>query len=474
MAPRPVELSTTLADLYSLDGGNSDDVALVYAFPTQVSPSSSLPTSVKYAYQGPRTMKLGPNTTARFTLGALSQYYGFAAGPMDLHLFDMDRTAMEKAMASMSWGAAVGEAAEPEHRRDARRTYAVLSEPQRPRLHFVERAGDVAARPQKKVTITPMDFLDGHGPLVDQEAHWRLLSKRTLALAGDELPSPPTQIIDTELRPGQAGDAAAVAAEIERMLAPVATRALPFVVKLPLSLANQGVFMLDDEEKRRACVANLREQLPTIFAALTEDNAALTPASLLLQDVVPGATACISYFVTKAGRAVYLCSTEQLMDEREYWAGSFIDYRAQDAPWDQYRDTLERAAAYVYKHGFHGPMGVDIMTTPDGQQLIVDLNVRQTGSHVLGFMKKHFWENGKLPLASLICPLPVMGEREKFEATFASEIEEGRLVITAWSKGKAAGGIFVYGITAVLVAAETIEELRELSRRVNALRVNSW
>lgn len=472
MAPRPVELSTTLADLYSLDGGNSDDLALVYAFPTQVSPSSSLPTSVKYAYQGPRTMKLGPNTMARFALGALSQYYGFAAGPMDLHLFDMDRTAMEKAMASMTWGAAAP--AEPEHRRDAHRTYAVLSEAQRPRLHFVERADDVAARPQKKITITPMDFLDGHGPLVDQEAHWRLLSKRTLALAGEDLPSPPTQIVDTVLRPDQTGDAAAVAAEIERMLEAVVTRALPFVVKLPLSLANQGVFVITDEEKRQACITNLREQLPAIFAALSEDNAALTPASLLLQDVIPGECPAVSFFVTKTGRSVFICSTDQLKDERDYWAGSFIDYREQEALNEKYKDIIDTAAAYVFKHGFYGPMGVDIMVTPEGKQLVVDLNVRQTGSLVLGFMKKHFWENGKLPLASLICPIPVMGEREKFETAFASEIEEGRLVICAWSKGKAAGGIFVYGIAAVLIAAETLEGLRELSGRVNALRVNSW
>ncbi|KAL8919695.1 MAG: hypothetical protein Q9208_006648 [Pyrenodesmia sp. 3 TL-2023] len=61
-----------------------------------------------------------------------------------------------------------------------------------------------------------MDFLDGHGALVDQDAHWDLLSKRTLALSG--LPSPPTEVIDSMLLADETSDQAVLAKETDRMV----------------------------------------------------------------------------------------------------------------------------------------------------------------------------------------------------------------------------------------------------------------
>lgn len=54
MAPPLINLDPSLASLYSLDGGNSDDIALVYAVPHPTKIAKSLPVSVKYAYQAPR------------------------------------------------------------------------------------------------------------------------------------------------------------------------------------------------------------------------------------------------------------------------------------------------------------------------------------------------------------------------------------------------------------------------------------
>lgn len=53
MAP-PVSIDPTLASLYSLDGGDSQDVALIYGVPHPTKLVKSLPVSVKYAYQAPR------------------------------------------------------------------------------------------------------------------------------------------------------------------------------------------------------------------------------------------------------------------------------------------------------------------------------------------------------------------------------------------------------------------------------------
>jgi len=61
MTPPPVELSTTLSDLYSLDGGDANDVALLYTIPAPSKRALSLscPQSLKYAYQSPKSTKAG-------------------------------------------------------------------------------------------------------------------------------------------------------------------------------------------------------------------------------------------------------------------------------------------------------------------------------------------------------------------------------------------------------------------------------
>lgn len=47
MAPA-ITLSRTLADLYSLDGGDSKQIALLYAIPHPTQLAKSIPTSVRY------------------------------------------------------------------------------------------------------------------------------------------------------------------------------------------------------------------------------------------------------------------------------------------------------------------------------------------------------------------------------------------------------------------------------------------
>jgi hypothetical protein len=459
-----IELPTTLADLYSLDGGNSDDVALAYAFPNPTQVAASLPLSRKYAYQGPRTRKWAPDTLARITLACLAQYYGFIAGRMDLYLFDLDRTRMEKLAETFSWTKP-----EPWHQSDARTVLQSLKPLQRPRLHFVEDSDELAASDQQKAVITPMDFLDGHGPLVEQEAHWDLLSKRTLALS--DLPSPPTQVIDTVLRAADKNDEVALENEIHRMLEPVALRPLPFVVKLPLGMGGHAVFIVKDAEKRQSCLKILREELPAMFQALTPMNEAKTPVSLLLQDMVDGPSDGVSIFVTKAGRPIYISTSEQILDGHDQWSGGYMDYSRQTALGERYRSTIDKVAAYVYSHGYYGPMGVDVMTDEHGQQLVVDMNVRQTGSYTLGLMKKHFYEQRNLPFAGLLVPLGILGTREHFEEKFATEIDAGTIVIASWCRGKAGpGALFTWSACGLLVGGKTRKEMEALMEKLYNMR----
>ncbi|KAI4113859.1 MAG: hypothetical protein LQ345_005250 [Seirophora villosa] len=441
MAPSQVELTSTLKELYSLDGGNSDDIALVYAFPNPTQLAASLPVSHKYAYQGPRTMKLSRDTMARFCLGCLAQYYGFIAGPMDLYLFDIDQAQPELApVSSNNWVKSV-----PTHRTDAERVFSELQESQRPKLHFVEDPQTVATVDKKKAVITPMDFLDGHGALVDQDAHWDLLSKRTLALSG--LPSPPTEVVDSIVRADQTKDQAVLAKETDRILERIASRHLPFVVKLPMGLGGHAVFMVKKEEQRQSCLTVLRAELPSMFHSLTHENEAKTPA----------------------GRPVYISTSEQILNERDEWSGGFMDYTHQKARGEQYHELIQKVADYVYQRGYHGPMGIDVMTDAKGQQLIVDMNIRQTGSYTLGLMKKHFFEQRNLPLGGLVCPIAVQGDRDHFEGKFAEEIQAGTLVIAAWCGSPR--GMSGYSACGLILGAQDREQMQALMAKVAIMAV---
>lgn len=400
-------------------------------------------------------MRQDSNIMALFCLGCVAQYFGFVAGPMELWLFDPDQGAHEPASEVRP------------HRIDAQRVYAALNEGQRPRLHFAESAAQVAASPQKKAVITPVDFLDGHRPLIDQAVQWDLQSKRSLALS--DLPSPPTEVMDTILRPSQVADATLVAGEAARMLAPIETHVLPFVVKLPLGLGGHAVFMVRDETRRASCLQVLRDELPFMLQNLTAENEILTPPSLLLQEVIPGDTVGVSLFVTKAGRAVFISCIDQIIDDGDNWAGGVVDFTRQEALGDTYHDTIEMVAAYAFERGYWGPMGVDIMTDGTGRQIIIDMNIRQTGDFTLGLMGRHFWKDRGLPCAGLVPALAVQGDRDQFENTFYDVIATGALIIVGWCRSWGPGpeGDFVWSTCSLIVGAKDRDRLQQLMARIN-------
>lgn len=310
-----------------------------------------------------------------------------------------------------------------------------------------------------------MDVLDAGTPLIAQDAHWALLSKRDLALAGTEaLPSPKTDVVDSLLLPGAAEKAGEeeVKAEVDRMLAPVATRPLPFVVKMPHGLGSHAVFILRSEASRGECLRVLREELPWMLRGAT----AATPVSLLLQDFVGGASLGVSAFVTRSGRAVFLACAEQILGADDCWAGGLVDYRRQGELEARYRDVVERVARYVFERGYWGPMGVDVMVDEGtGRQVIVDMNIRHTGDLTLGLMRRHLWEDLGLPVAWLDPAMVVRGDRDRFEEVFREEMESGAMVIAGWCHVEGEGG-FMYSIGGVVVGAKDREELQRIIDRV--------
>lgn len=371
---------------------------------------------------------------------------------MDLHLFDVDVAATQ-------------------NRADAKRVYECIEESQRPRLHFVEDAQKFAALPKKKACVTPMDFLQDHNPLVDLDAHWDLLSKRSLALSS--LPSPSTQVIDSGLIPGDAVSEEEMQEDVARMLAPIEAHVLPFVVKMPHGLGSHAVFMIRNEERRAECLQVLRDELPSMLQTWTLTGDSKTPPSLLLQELVSGPSLGVSIFITKKGRPIFISCVDQVLGDDDCWAGGLVDYRQQEALGEYYKATLDEVVAYVYERGYWGPMGVDVMTDETGRQLIIDMNIRHTGDLTLGMMKHHFWEKNGLPLAWLDPCVFVRGNRDQFEETFRGELDTGALVITGWShvpNPESEGG-HTHSFCALLAGAKDKGALDQLIGRVATQRV---
>ena len=447
----------TLRDLYAAEG-DDDDITLVYAVPTaEVQMSAGIPLSRKFSYQSPACPTHDSDTLAREFLQLVPQLFGFVAGKMPLIMFDLDPDPAERL--------AGGTPAHRRHQADAHRVLDRLAPLQRPVLTFVPSPAAITLRPATRLAIVnPMDCLLPHPHLVPPEAHYTALSKRALALS--PLPTPPTTVVDTVLGPAQAADAELLAFEAERMLAPLAARPLPFVAKLPQALSGQGTFLVRTEADRAAALDALRPETARMLRGLRPENAHLDPCCLLLQAMAPGEAVALSLFVTKRGRAVFNACCRQLVDAEGNWGGGFVDYREQDALREEYRETAARLAVYMHKLGYWGPMGADIMTDKEGRQVVIDMNVRVTGSHPLGALRGHFGRRG-LNVAVLFFPLMLKLTWEEFERRFKEELHFGGLVVNAWvhmQDGKTS-------MTTVTLAAEDKEKLNEFVERVRAFKM---
>lgn len=467
MAPTlpQIELDTTLAELYGLDGGDAREIVLVIAVPPPGGPvAASLPPNTKFPYQSPNYPKLGDDIYARVCLGAAPQHHGFVAGPMPVHLFDLDKSTYESVTA-LAFNSV------PSHRLDAERVYSQLAPKHRPRLGFISNPANFKTAPGEKiVTYTPLDCFEPHETVVDQAVHYELLSKRSLAAAG--LPTPPTEVLECHLAVADVEDPWLVDEEAKRLVAAVRDRALPFVLKFPQSLAGQGVFVLRDEQDRARCLEGLENEVLSMIRTLTEESARLRPVSLILQDLLPGTAVAHSFFVTKTGRAVFTGCCEQVIDTRGNWNGAVIDYQRQEELQTLYGPTMDQIAAYVHSRGFYGPLGADIMLNDSGHQFVIDLNVRLTGSYVLGLLRGHFSARRGLHYASLLTPVAFRGDRDQFEGQFAAELTEGSIVIAGWCGGRGGpGGIFRYSIGSVVVGGRDQADLFALIERVNSISI---
>ncbi|KAL8768301.1 MAG: hypothetical protein Q9209_005440 [Squamulea sp. 1 TL-2023] len=428
MSFQRVLLDNTLKDLYSLDEMLEEEVALVYGMPdAKVQLTSPIPLSKKFAYQSPISREDDRDLLARLMLQVVPQVFGSIAGNMTLVMFDVDEGKSEQSQAPLS--------PVPSYRADASRTFAQLAKSEAPNVKFVIRPEDIKHHPAMKIAVAHlMDCLLHLQHTVSPDAHYELLSKTYLALSS--LTTPVSDIVNTKLQPHQLQDETLLNEEVARMMETVLQRPLPFVVKMPLAVLGQGVFLIRTEADRKEGIEVLTRELKPMLRQLNDSNAHLKPSSLVLQELIPGESVSLSLFITRDGRPIMTSCCRQISDSAGNWGGAYISYKEQDSLQRQYAGTIEKLATYVHSKGFYGPMGVDVMTDQESRQSIIDLNIRVTGSHPLGFLKSHFSTKRGLDEAVVLFPLLLRYTRDVSESAFENEFMAGSIMINGWCHDK--------------------------------------
>ncbi|MCJ1458463.1 hypothetical protein MMC28_008836 [Mycoblastus sanguinarius] len=464
MAPikQDVVLDTTLQELYSLEEADDQNIVLVYAVPTaDVQMTSAISLSTKFVYQSPLATTTDSDELARLFLQVVPQLFGFIAGKMPLVLYDLQRD--EVADLNDFYPDPFMRA----HQNDAFRVFEQLSPSQQPELSFVAKPEDIVLPPRAKIAVVnPMDCMLHLPHLVDPESHYEVLSKSSLALSG--LPTPKSEVIETELQPYQAHDEPLMKSELARMIASISERQVPFVIKVPQALSGQGTFLVRTEPDRKNALRTLEVELSKMLRQLNEFNVHMRPCSLVLQEMIPGEAVALSIFVTKSGKAVLTSCCPQIVDPTGHWGGGFISYKQQSHLQQLYAGTVDKLANYLHQKGYQGPIGADVMIDGQGRQLIIDLNVRVTGSHPLGFLKTHFSVERNLHEAVLFFPLFLKCTRDTFDEVFEQELRDGSLVVNGWCHNRHGKS----SIISITLAAEDSEKLREFIARVNLYKVS--
>lgn len=452
----PITLDYTLHDLYSTDSDDDPNTVLIY-YPLQFGHNYE-GSSAKFAY-GYRVENGGENTASSLAMAAnmVPQRYAFSAGKMPLVILDF--LSSEPAGESKE-AAQERRCPAPTHHADIYRTFDQLQPDQQPAVSFAKRPESIELGFETKIAVLlPTDCLSHLPHLTCPETHYEILSKRGLAVSG--LPTPPSRVIDTMLMDHE--DPTLLAKETARMTDSIDQHVMPFVVKLPQSISGMGTFAVKSEPERAQVKAMLKTQLGSMLRQLNKSNQHLYPCSLVLQDFVDGPVVALSLFVTKTGQPIFIACCEQLFDSHAHWIGGSISYNQQPECESNYSAITKTVATFLHHKGYHGPAGVDIVTdNRTGKQMVIDLNVRVTGTFHLGPLKGHFTSRGLVEAAmttgDFFC------SRDVLEGHFQDEIEKGSLIVSGWVHDDAKRNSHA----AITVGARDGQELQGYMERVRA------
>lgn len=459
--PSPITLDYTLHDLYSSDTEDGLNTVLIY-YPLQFGYNNE-GSSAKFAYNY-KVEEEDEDATSSLAMAAnlIPQRYAFSAGRMPLIILDV---VAQRKLNSKSNGVPRAADCVPAHHLDIYQTFAQLQPNQRPIVRFAESPDSIKLGLDAKIAVLlPTDCLSHLPHLTCPETHYEILSKRGLAMSG--LPTPPSKVIDTILVDHE--DPSQLADETARMLSPINQYQVPFMVKLPQSISGVGTFAVTSETDRMRIKAMLTTQLGVMLRQLNHINRHLHPCSIILQDFVDGPVVGLSFFVTKTGQPIFVACCEQSFDDHSHWIGGSISYRQQAGFQKTFSALMGKVAAFLHGKGYHGPAGVDIVTDRhSGEQLVIDLNVRVTGTFHLGPLTGHFTRRGLFEAAmtngDFLCT------RDVFEKVFSEEIRQGTLIVSGWIHNESRSKSHA----AITIGARDYDSLQEYIQRVRAVGLQS-
>jgi hypothetical protein len=468
MSPPPlVILDYTLHDLYTSDTEESLDIVLVY-YPLQFKHNDGNK-AVKYAYGYNMEAEGDGATSSPLTMAAslVPQRYAFSAGRMPLVILNVPA---QRKSNSERGGSTRAPPADPvpayrHHHLDIHRTFAQLHADQRPSVCFASSPNRIELGLGTRIAILqPTDCVSHLPHLVCPDAHYEILSKRGLALSG--LPTPLSRVIDTMLVDYE-DHPSLLAKEIARITGYIEQYQVPFMVKLPQSISGMGTFAVTCESDRtRVVKALLSTRLEVLLRQLNQTNRHLHPCSIVLQDFVDGPVVALSMFVTKStDQPIFIACCEQLFDNNAHWIGGTISYAQQAGFQKTFSTLMGKVADFLHRKGYHGPAGIDIVTDRhSGEQLVIDLNVRVTGTYHLGPLRGHFFTRRGLSEAAVTSgDFPCT--RDEFEEAFSEEIHQGSLIVSGWVHEESQ----TRSHAAITVGATDRGSLQEYLRRIKAV-----
>lgn len=246
--------------------------------------------------------------------------------------------------------------------------------------------------------------------------------------------------------------------QIARILSQVSSQQLPFVLKSQQTFAGGGTWFVSTPQQLSELKAALSSRvLPKLLSLVNISNAHLKPATLVVSELIgyPVGNWGLTFFVTRVGECIFLAATHQDVDDTKAWIGSTISYTAQERLKQRFTPIMLEIGAWLHGFGYYGPCGADILETAstsdeyNGSSTlhIVDLNVRVSGSLVLGPLRKHFSVRRGLHEASTFA-LDSNLARDQFITKFEEYFREGKIVLVSWYEDKKSGvssGIVVIG-----------------------------
>ena len=394
--------------------------------------------------------------------------------------------------------------AEIKHDRDeADRTLAQLDERQKPDLIFCAGPGEITRVVEdhgidaltSKLVVDGVAASVGSKMLTSGDVQWYINSKAGLAKSG--LPTPEAEMVEVEGHCPSAYsccDACNKAAQrdgmplvskectgrrnkwlgeqSQRILSAVERQLLPFVFKNQQTFGGAGTYVVTKEPSREQLLRDMTEGgiLRRMLSYISSENEHLHAGTVLLTKMIedPVADYGVTFFVDDSGSAVYLATSEQMIDrETHSWIGSTISFAHQADLQSKFGQLIDRVGTWLHKQGYVGPAGVDILETKSGEFEIVDMNVRTSGSLCLPLLQTHFTSRG-LHWASS-SSVTVSESRRGFCEQWRAELESGHMCIVAWYEdgnvGKSYGDIVV-GAEDEATLAQILDSVRQVSESV--------